>query len=140
MGCGETEADRSEIAERRREGRCRDGRRPLTAKIVARLKGEGRYRDGFIPASICRSASEAPSPALRYEVNGQPERWMGLGSATIFGLAERAFAPAPPASSWPTVSIPCRQSGRLRPPPAGRRQEAYLPRRGGALCRAEQSQ
>jgi integrase len=25
---------------------------------------------------------------LRYELNGQPERWMGLGSATIFSLAE----------------------------------------------------
>jgi integrase len=25
---------------------------------------------------------------LRYELNGRPERWMGLGSATIFSLAE----------------------------------------------------
>ena len=78
-----------EIAKRRREGRYHDGRRPLTAKIVARLKGEGRYKDGFMPGLYLQvSGTGTKSWLLRFEVNGQPERWMGLGSATIFSLAE----------------------------------------------------
>lgn len=78
-----------EIAKRKREGRYHDGRRPLTAKIVERLKGEGRYKDGLMPGLYLQvSETGTKSWLLRYELNGQPERWMGLGSATIFSLAE----------------------------------------------------
>ena len=78
-----------EIAKRQREGRYHDGRRPLTAKIVERLKGEGRYKDGLMPGLYLQvSETGTKSWLLRYELNGQPERWMGLGSATIFSLAE----------------------------------------------------
>ncbi len=78
-----------EIAKRRREGRYHDGSRPLTAKVVQRLKGEGRYKDGLMPGLYLQvSGTGTKSWLLRYELNGQPERWMGLGSATIFSLAE----------------------------------------------------
>ena len=78
-----------EIAKRQREGRYHDGRRPLTAKIVERLKGEGRYKDGLMPGLYLQvSETGTKSWLLRYELNGEPERWMGLGSATIFSLAE----------------------------------------------------
>jgi integrase len=78
-----------EITKRKREGRYHDGRRPLTAKIVDRLKGEGRYKDGLMPGLYLQvSGTGTKSWLLRYELNGQPERWMGLGSATVFSLAE----------------------------------------------------
>jgi integrase len=78
-----------EIVKRQREGRYHDGRRPLTAKIVERLKGEGRYKDGLMPGLYLQvSKTDTKSWLLRYELNGQPERWMGLGSATVFSLAE----------------------------------------------------
>ena len=78
-----------EIAKRKREGRYHDGRRPLTAKIVQKLKGKGRYKDGLMPGLYLQvSETGTKSWLLRYELNGQPERWMGLGSATIFSLAE----------------------------------------------------
>jgi integrase len=61
----------------------------LTAKIVERLKGEGRYKDGLMPGLYLQvSGTGTKSWLLRYELNGQPERWMGLGSATVFSLAE----------------------------------------------------
>jgi integrase len=79
----------TEIAKRKREGRYHDGRRPLTAKIVQRLKSEGRYKDGFMPGLYLQvSQTGTKSWLLRYEVNGRRERWMGLGSAAIFSLAE----------------------------------------------------
>ncbi len=78
-----------EIAKRKRGRRYHDGRRPLTAKIVQRLRGHGRYKDGFMPGLYLQvSETGTKSWLLRYELNGQPERWMGLGSATIFSLAE----------------------------------------------------
>jgi integrase len=79
----------AEIAKRRREGRHHDGRRPLTAKKVAKLKGEGRYKDGLMPG-LYLQVSEAGTKSwlFRYELNGSPERWMGLGSALVFSLAE----------------------------------------------------
>jgi integrase len=79
----------TEIAKRKREGRYHDGRRPLTAKIVQGLKYEGRYKDGLMPGLYLQvSTTGTKSWLLRYELNGQPERWMGLGSAAIFSLAE----------------------------------------------------
>jgi integrase len=78
-----------EIAKRKREGCYHDGRRPLTAKIVERLKGKGRYKDAFLPGLYLQvSRTGTKSWLLRYELNGQPERWMGLGSAAVFSLAE----------------------------------------------------
>jgi hypothetical protein len=79
----------AEIAKRRREGRYHDGRQPLTAKKVAKLKGEGRYKDGLMPGLYLQvSETGTKSWLFRYELNGSPERWMGLGSALVFSLAE----------------------------------------------------
>jgi hypothetical protein len=79
----------AEIAKRRREGRYHDGRQPLTAKKVAKLKREGRYKDGLMPGLYLQvSKTGTKSWLLRYELNGSPERWMGLGPAVAFTLSE----------------------------------------------------
>jgi hypothetical protein len=79
----------AEIAKRRREGCYHDGRQPLTAKKMAKLKGEGRYKDGLMPGLYLQvSKTGTKSWLLRYELNGSPERWMGLGPAVAFTLSE----------------------------------------------------
>jgi integrase len=78
-----------EIAKRKREGRYHDGRQPLNVKKVAKLKGEGRYKDGLMPGLYLQvSKTGTKSWLLRYELNGSPERWMGLGPAVAFTLSE----------------------------------------------------
>jgi integrase len=80
----------SEIKKRRRAGAYHDGSKPLTAKKIAQLRGEGRYRDGLaggIGLYLQVSASGAKSWLLRYELDGR-ERMLGLGSLSIFSLAQ----------------------------------------------------
>jgi integrase len=77
----------AEIAKRKRAGAYHDGRLPLSAKRVQRLKGEGRFHDALVPGLYLQvTASGARSWLLRFELNGK-ERMMGLGSAAIFMLA-----------------------------------------------------
>lgn len=79
---------KSEIKKRLRAGAYHDGTRPLSAKRVARLKGEGRYHDADVPGLYLQvSESGARSWLLRFEVDGR-ERMMGLGSAAYFSLAQ----------------------------------------------------
>jgi integrase len=82
----------SEIRKRKRAGAYHDGRQPLSAKKVAKLKGEGRYHDGAVPGLYLQvtrtNAGVAKSWLLRYEMDGRPERNMGLGSLSIFSLAQ----------------------------------------------------
>jgi len=78
----------SEIRKRTRAGAWHDGSKPLSAKRVQRLKGEGRYHDADVPGLYLQiSASGARSWLLRYELLGK-ERMMGLGSAAYFSLAQ----------------------------------------------------
>jgi integrase len=77
----------AEIAKRRREGRYHDGTKPLTAKRMQALKGEGRYHDADVRGLYLQISDRgARSWLLRYALNGQPERSMGLGSASEFSL------------------------------------------------------
>ena len=82
----------SEINKRRRAGAYHDGSQPLSAKKVAKLKGEGRYHDAAVPGLYLQvthtNTGIARSWLLRYELNGGPERNMGLGSLSIFSLAQ----------------------------------------------------
>lgn len=79
---------KSEIKKRLRAGAYHDGTRPLSAKRVQRLKGEGRYHDALVPGLYLQiSATGARSWLLRYELHGR-ERMMGLGSAQYFSLAQ----------------------------------------------------
>lgn len=82
----------SEIRKRKRVGAYHDGSQPLTAKKLAKLKGEGRYHDGAVPGLYLQVTETrtgiAKSWLLRYELDGRPERNMGLGSASIFSLAQ----------------------------------------------------
>jgi integrase len=82
----------SEIRKRKRAGAYHDGSQPLSAKKVAKLKGEGRYHDAAVPGlylQVTRTNSGiAKSWLLRYEMDGRPERNMGLGSLSIFSLAQ----------------------------------------------------
>jgi integrase len=78
----------SEIRKRTRAGAWHDGSKPLSAKRVQRLKGEGRYHDADVPGLYLQiSASGARSWLLRFELLGK-ERMMGLGSAAYFSLAQ----------------------------------------------------
>jgi integrase len=82
----------SEIKKRKRAGAYHDGSQPLSAKKVAKLKGEGRYHDAEVPGLYLQVTSTntgiAKSWLLRYEMDGRPERNMGLGSLSIFSLAQ----------------------------------------------------
>jgi integrase len=82
----------NEIRKRKRAGAYHDGSQPLSAKKVAKLKGEGRYHDGAVPGLYLQvtrtNAGIAKSWLLRYEMDGRPERNMGLGSLSIFSLAQ----------------------------------------------------
>jgi integrase len=82
----------TEIRKRKRAGAYHDGSQPLSAKKVARLKGEGRYHDAAVPGLYLQvthtNTGIARSWLLRYELNGGPERNMGLGSLSIFSLAQ----------------------------------------------------
>jgi integrase len=78
----------SEIKKRLRAGAYHDGAKPLSAKRVQRLKGEGRYHDADVRGLYLQvSASGARSWLLRYELLDK-ERMMGLGSAQEFSLAQ----------------------------------------------------
>jgi len=78
----------SEIKKRLRAGAYHDGAKPLSAKRVQRLKGEGRYHDADVRGLYLQvSPSGARSWLLRYELLGK-ERMMGLGSAQEFSLAQ----------------------------------------------------
>jgi integrase len=71
-----------------RAGAYHDGSKPLSAKRVQRLKGEGRYHDADVRGLYLQiSASGARSWLLRYELFGK-EKMMGLGSAQEFSLAQ----------------------------------------------------
>jgi integrase len=80
----------TEIRRRKRAGAYHDGGKPLTAKRVAALKGDGRYRDGggYTPSGLyLQVRSGAKSWVLRFEQHGR-ERFMGLVSLRIVGLKE----------------------------------------------------
>lgn len=81
----------SEIRKRKRAGAYHDGRQPLSAKKIAKLKGDGKYHDAAVPGLYLQvtrtNTGIARSWLLRYELNGNPERNMGLGSVSIFSLA-----------------------------------------------------
>src|SRR5215472_1948543 len=75
----------AEIRRRKRAGAYHDGGKPLTAKRIAALKGDGRYRGGgdFAPRGLYLQVKDgAKSWLKRYELHGT-ERWMGLGSLRI---------------------------------------------------------
>src|SRR5215831_7634259 len=60
----------------------------LTTKKVARLTAPSRYLDGQVRGLYLQVISATNrSWLLRYEINKQ-SRWMGLGSAATFTLAE----------------------------------------------------
>jgi len=60
----------------------------LTVKRVARLTKPGRYRDGVVRGLYLQVMSASNrSWLLRYALGGH-ERWLGLGSADTFSLAE----------------------------------------------------
>ena len=122
----------TEIRKRKHAGAYHDGSRPLSAKKVARLKGEGRYHDAAVPG-LYRQVTQtntgiARSWLLRYELNGGSERNMGLGSLSIFSLAqarERAREARRTPRRW-------RRSAGAEAPALGRghgrrEQEAELP-------------
>jgi integrase len=61
----------------------------LTAKRVERCKTPGRYRDGTVPGLYLQiSESGARSYVLRYQLNKQKERMLGIGPAAILSLKE----------------------------------------------------
>jgi integrase len=60
----------------------------LTAKKVERTTKPGRYRCGLVQGLLLQiSDGGTKSWVLRYELNGR-ERWMGLGSASVFTLKQ----------------------------------------------------
>jgi integrase len=78
-----------EIAERQRAHRYHDGRRDLTARLVERLKGPGRYHDGFSRGLYLQvTESGAKSWLLRYQLNNGKQRGMGLGPYPAIDLRE----------------------------------------------------
>jgi hypothetical protein len=57
-----------------------DGRRDLTARLVERLKGPGRYHDGFTGGLYLQvTESGAKSWLFRFQLNNSKQRGMGLG-------------------------------------------------------------
>ena len=84
---------KAEIRKRARAGAYHDGSKPLTAKKIARLKGDGNYHDALVPGlylqvTTTTTTGAAKSWLLRYEMDGRPERRMGLGSLKVFSLAQ----------------------------------------------------
>ena len=83
---------KAEIRKRTRAGAYHDGSKPLTAKKLARLKGAGNYHDALVPGLYLQvtttTTGSAKSRLLRYEMDGRPERRMGLGSLKVFPLAQ----------------------------------------------------
>ena len=78
-----------EIAERQRAHRYHDGRRDLTARLVERLKGPGRYHDGFSRGLYLQvTESGAKSWLFRYQLNNGKQRGMGLGPYPAIDLRE----------------------------------------------------
>jgi integrase len=69
-----------EIAKLKREHRYHDGRRDLTQRLCERLRGPGRYHDGFSRGLYLQVAeSGTKSWLFRYQLNNGPQRGMGLG-------------------------------------------------------------
>lgn len=83
---------KTEIRKRNRAGAYHDGSKPLTAKKIAKLKGDGNFHNSLVPGLYLQvtktNAGVARSWLLRYEMDGRPERRMGLGSLKIFSLAQ----------------------------------------------------
>ncbi len=80
----------TEIRRRKRADAYHDGRKPLTVKRVAALKGDGRYRDGggYSPSGLyLQVRGGAKSWVLRFEQHGR-ERFMGLGPLRVVGLKD----------------------------------------------------
>jgi integrase len=64
-------------------------RRTLTAKAVERWRTQGRHPDGTVPGLYLQiSDTGAKSFVLRYQLNKQPERMLGLGSASTLTLKQ----------------------------------------------------
>ena len=98
----------AEIAKRKRKGAYHDGRLPLSAKRVQRLKGEGRYHDALVPGLYLQiTASGARSWLLRFELNGK-ERMMGLWAA-------RRSSRSPKHSQPPANAVEAISSVRVTP-------------------------
>jgi integrase len=61
----------------------------LTAKRVERTTKPGRYRDGVVPGLYLQiSETGAKSFVLRYQLNKQPERMLGIGPASTLTLKQ----------------------------------------------------
>jgi integrase len=78
-----------EIAKRKRAHCYHDGRRDLTARLVERLKGPGRYHDGFTRGLYLQvTESGAKSWLFRFQLNNSKQRGMGLGPYPAIDLRE----------------------------------------------------
>jgi integrase len=63
--------------------------RKLTAKAVARLRTPGRHPDATVPGLYLQiSKTGARSFVMRYSLNKQPERMLGIGPASTLSLKE----------------------------------------------------
>ena len=83
---------KAEIRKRTRAGAYHDGSKPLTSKKIAKLKADGNYHDAAVPGLYLQvtrtNIGTAKSWLLRFEMDGRPERRMGLGSLKIVSLAQ----------------------------------------------------